>query len=108
MQLKETTINLLGFFECSIENNVVMCNGIKSSGNDDNGNLVFEAYMFDVLDKETYMFEKGILTIFNQVDDKIMFLYKKEKYKIVSISDDLITFTKGGLDHFIKRIELSF
>ena len=106
MKLKDKIINLVGFFECSIENNTFMCDGIESSVNDDNGNLLFETYKFDLLDTTNNVFTGAVLTIFNQIDDKILFLYRKNKYEVTLISDDLITFTRLGVNHFIKRTEL--
>lgn len=109
MKLKETMINLVGFFECSIENNTIMCAGLDRTFKNDDGEDVVDLFIFDVLDvKNNTLVSPSILVGFNQVGDKILFLYKKDKYEVVSISDNLIKVKKDGIDYFIKRIPFPF
>jgi hypothetical protein len=107
MKLKEVFISLVGFFKCSIENNIVMSAGIENTFNDDDGNPIAELFIFDVLDvKNNTLLSPSILVIFNQVGDKIVFLYKKEKFDVISMSDNLIRLDKNGVEYTIERIEL--
>jgi len=106
MKLRETFISLVGFYKCSIENNVVMCTGIEHTINNDEEEPVADFFRFDVFDMETRTIPSSIAVIFNQVGDKIFFLYKKDKFEVVSITDKLITMTKDGKEYFIERIKV--
>jgi hypothetical protein len=106
MKLKEIFINLVGFFKCSIENNIVLCAGIENILKNDNDEVAAEAFLFDVFDTKTNTIPESIVVVFNQVGDKIIFGYRKDKFEVISISDNLITVRKDGIDYFIERINL--
>jgi|GEM_PF-4843878 hypothetical protein len=108
MNLKETVINLVGCFKCSIENNIVLCTGIERTLENDKGEPAADIYLFDVLDVENNTIPHSILVAFNEVNGKLLFLYKKDKYEVVSISPNLITLRKDGMEYFIERTQLPF
>jgi len=110
MKLGETYINLTGFFKCSIENNLVLCTGAGVTHTDpETKEPTVDLYVFDILDPINRTFiSPSILVGFNQVEDKIMFLYKKDKFELISVSNKLITVNKDGIDYFIERIDNPF
>lgn len=106
MKLKETLINLFGFFECSIENNTIIGSGIEHTINDNNNSPIADVFLVDVFDRNKKKFIERIAIVFNQVGDKLVFLYKKDKFDVTLISENLITFSnKDGIEHYIKRID---
>jgi len=108
MRLKETLITLVGFFKCSIENNILLCDGILNSVKDDTGETVADMFVAHVFDPITGTIPSGILIVFNQVGDKIVFLYRKEKFEVKSISDDLIRLERDGIEYTLERTKPPF
>lgn len=104
--LSEITIHLVGFFKCSIENNIVLCSGAEQAFKNDDDEIVAEMYRFDVFDIITNTIPHSIIVFFNQVGDKLLFLYKKDKFEVISITDKLITLRKDGIDYFIEETKL--
>jgi hypothetical protein len=107
MRLREVFISLVGFFKCTIDDNTFMCAGVEQILQNENGEDVADLYLFDVMNLtgKKHLGEI-ILVVFNQVGDKLLFLYKKDKYQVISTSDNLITIRKDGIDYFIERIEM--
>ena len=107
-RLSEIVLNLVGFFKCSIENNIVISTGIEHAFKNDNSEVMAEAYRFDIFDTKTNTIPSGVLVIFNQVGDELFFMYRKDKFEVVSITDNLITLKKDGIDYFIERTQYPF
>jgi hypothetical protein len=107
MKLKEMYIHLVGFFKCTIDNRKFLCAGLENTIENDNGELVADLYIMDIMNEEMTAITKRELVIFNQVKDKIIFLYGKEKYELISLTDDLIKVRKDGVDYFVERIKVS-
>ncbi|MGV3594707.1 MAG: hypothetical protein ACO1NK_05645 [Sediminibacterium sp.] len=103
MKLREIDIDLTGFMECSIENNIVICSGFSMSPNAPDADIA-DLYIFNVINPKTNSITEVILVAFKQVGEGIQFLYRKLVFDVVSITDDLITLKRDGIDYFIKRI----
>jgi hypothetical protein len=104
MNLKEIEFNLVGAFECTIENNLVLCTGeeIVSREPHDIANL----YSFDVLDLANSTISEIIAVVFIQVGENIEFRYRKQSFNVVSVSFGVIVLNKDGVDYFIKRTNI--
>ena len=101
MKLKDIYIDLVGAFDCTIENNVVLCTGnfFSSEPPHDTADL----FLFNVIDPTTGSIKEGIVVVFKQVGDNIEFRYRKDVFDVISVTFDLITLRKDSVDYFIKR-----
>ena len=104
MILKETDIDLVGAFECTIENNLILCTGDCFSSEPPHD--IADMYAFNVWDAAQGIITGSIAVLFVQTDNGIEFRYKKDKFEVISVSFDLITLRKDNIDYFIRRTNL--
>lgn len=102
MELRKTLIDLVGAFECTIENNIIFCSGMSMELNPPADTA--DIFMFQVWDRETGTFSESVLVVFIQNGDKIEFRYKKEVFEVVSITWDVITVSQNGVNYTITRL----
>ena len=105
-KLDEIFIHLVGFFKCSIENNIVLCSGCDHIIKNEDDKIIVEIFRFDVFDPITKMLPYSIIVAFNQVGNDLLFLYKKDKFKVISITDKLITLEKDSVKYFIEETKV--
>lgn len=102
MKLRETHIDLVGLFDCTIENNTILSAGavFHSEPPHDTADM----FLFHVWNGSQGITKDGIAVVFRQVGEEIEFRYRKDVFEVMSVSFDLIELRKDGKDYFIKRL----
>jgi hypothetical protein len=106
MKLKEIFISLTGCFKFSFDNSIFLANGMERSIYNDLEEEVAQVCTLDMMNNEKSRITSVVVAAFNQVGEKLLFLYKKEKFEVLFISDKLIRLTKNGIEYTIESIKL--
>ena len=101
MKLRETYIDLTGTFKSTIENNLILCDGVSTDSEPPHD--IADLYAFHVVDNELNI-KETIAVIFRQVEDKVEFRYRKFIFKLISVSlQSIVIMDKDGRKFFIDR-----
>jgi hypothetical protein len=103
MRLRDLYIDLVGCFDCSIENNVIISTGTAYKS--DPPHDISDMFLFNVLNPKTGMISDTIAVAFIQVGDIVEFRYKKEVFEVVSVKFERIALKRGEEDYFINRLD---
>lgn len=101
MKLRDTYIDLTGTFKSTIEDNLILCDGVSTDSEPPHD--IADIYAFHVVDNDLNI-KETIAVIFRQVEDKVEFRYRKLVFELVSASlQSIAIMDKDGRKFFIDR-----